>query len=331
MRRVAAKVAPVSEPAAVTVLVVAWQNRDLLPACLDSLGRQSLSHRVLVVDNASTDGTAGWLEQAYPQVEVLALPQNRGFAGGVQAGLAAVRTPYVALLNTDAHAEPDWLTVLAAALDADPAAAAVTPRLLLSPSGAVNNAGVGLRPDGYGYDIGLGEPAGFTEPAEVFGFSGAAAMLRMSALTAVGGFPAEFFLYYEDTDTSWRMRLAGGEIRYVPGAVVHHLHSASTDRKSRLFAFHNERNRLLMLTRCAPAGLAVRQVLRFPVTTASLALKRLLRRPLPPGLQFRTGLRVAVLASYARMLPWALRERRRIGAWAGVPRRAVTRRWLPPG
>ncbi|HVX44662.1 MAG TPA: glycosyltransferase family 2 protein [Mycobacteriales bacterium] len=315
-------------PPRVTVVVVTWQNRDLLPACLDSLAAQTLPHEVIVVDNASTDGTAQWLAEQHPEVRTVRLPTNTGFAGGVQAGLDQVRTPYAALLNTDACAEPDWLAVLVAELDADDALGAVTPRLVLSPSGALNNAGVALRPDGYGYDIGLGAADGFTDNAAVFGFSGAAAALRMSTVESIGGFPREFFLYYEDTDTSWRMQLAGSRIRYVPGAVVHHLHSASTDQKSRLFAFHNERNRLLMLTRCAPAGFAARQVLRFPLTTASLAAKRRLRRPLPAGWQFETGLRLQVLASYLRLLPWALRERRRIGRAARVPRADVAQGWL---
>src|SRR5262249_54167270 len=100
------------------------------------------------------------------------------------------------------------------------------------------------------------------------------------------------------------------------------------DQRSASFAFHNERNRLLTLTRCAPAGLALRQVLRFPLTTASLAAKRALRRPLPAGHQLHTPLRLRVLASYPRLLPLAPAQRRRIGARSAVGRRAVAARWL---
>jgi GT2 family glycosyltransferase len=311
-----------------TVLVVTWCARELLGKCLAALGAQTRPHRLLVVDNASTDGTADLLA-ALPQAQVLRLPTNRGFAGGVAAGLAEVRTPWLALLNDDAEPAPGWLDALVA--EAGPArdVVAVTSRLLL-PSGRVNNAGVVLRADGYGADRGLGEPDGppYDLPAEVFGFSGGAALLQTAALRSAGGFPAPYFLYYEDTDTSWRLRLAGGRVRYAPAAVVRHAHSASADQASALFSFHNERNRLLTLTRCAPAGFALRQLARFGLTTGSLAGKRLLRRPLPPAPHFRVGLRLRVLGSYARLLPWALRTRREIGRRATVPRAEVARRWL---
>lgn len=307
-----------------TVLVVTWRARDFLADCLTGLRAQTEQHRLLVVDNASDDGTAAVLA-GFGEATVLRTPRNLGFAGGVAAGLAEVTTPYAALLNDDAVPEPGWLAALRAAL---PGRAAVTSRMLL-PDGRVNNAGVVLRRDGYGADRGLGCPDGppYDAGTEVFGFSGGAALLDVAAVRAVGGFPAPFFLYYEDTDVSWRLRLAGGAVGYAPGAVVRHAHSRSADQTSALFSFHNERNRLLVLARCAPAGFAVAQLARFAVTTGSLAAKRALRRPLPPAPHFRTGLRLRVLGSYARMLPWALRSRRAVRRASTVDRREVLARW----
>jgi GT2 family glycosyltransferase len=307
-----------------TVLVVTWRAAAFLGDCLTALRSQTVPYRLLVVDNASTDGTAGVLA-GFPEARVLRMPRNLGFAGGVAAGLAAVDTPRVALLNDDAVPAPTWLAALLAAL---PGHAAVTSRMLL-PSGAVNNAGVVLRPDGYGADRGLGAPDGppYDTAAEVFGFSGGAALLELAAVRAVGGFPARFFLYYEDTDVSWRLRLAGHAIGYAPAAAVRHAHAASADQRSALFSFHNERNRLLMLTRCAPARLVLAQLLRFLLTTGSLAAKRLLRRPVPDAPHFRPGLRLRVLASYGRLLPWALATRRAVGRVSTVDRTAVPREW----
>jgi GT2 family glycosyltransferase len=303
----------------VTVVVVTWQGAHLLPACLESLRRQTLPHAVVVVDNGSTDGTEELLAGRFPEVRVVQTGANLGFAGGVQAGLDVAGTPYVALLNNDATAEPGWLAALVDAAEAHPGAAAVTSRMLLQDTDPplLNNTGVVLLDSDYGADRDLRADAAVrTEPDSVFGFSGGAALLRLDAVRAVGGFPTRFFLYYEDTDLSWRLRLAGWDVRYEPAAVVHHAHSATVDQTSDRFAFFNERNRLLMLTRCAPAPRALRALLRFLLTTASLTVKRALRRPVPDVPVFSPGLRLRVLGSYARALPWALRTRRTIRATA---------------
>jgi GT2 family glycosyltransferase len=150
------------------------------------------------------------------------------------------------------------------------------------------------------------------EPADVFGFSGGAALLRRSAAVAVGGFPVRFFLYYEDTDLSWRLRLAGWSIRYEPTAVVHHRHAASSDVSSGLFAFHNERNRLLTLVRCAPAGAAAGAWLRFVLTTGSLAVRQLRTGRRQQARNLQVWLRIRVLLSAIGLLPWAVRARARI-------------------
>jgi GT2 family glycosyltransferase len=293
-------------------VVVTWQGASLLPPCLDSLRRQTVPHTVVVVDNGSTDGTEDLLADRFPEVRVVQTGANLGFAGGVQAGLDAAQTPYVALLNNDAVAEPGWLAALLGAAEAHPEAAAVTSRMLLQDTDPplLNNTGVVLLDTDYGADRDLRADADTrTDADSVFGFSGGAALLRLDAVRAVGGFPTRFFLYYEDTDLSWRLRLAGWDIRYEPRAVVHHAHSATVDQTSDRFAFFNERNRLLMLTRCAPAARVLRALFRFLLTTGSLALKRALRRPVPAVHVFAVGLRLRVLGSYVRALPWVLRTR----------------------
>jgi GT2 family glycosyltransferase len=300
----------------VTVVVVTWQGAHLLPRCLDSLREQTLPHRVVVVDNASTDGTAELLA-ARPEVDVVRADRNLGFAGGVQLGIDRVDTEFVALLNNDAVADPRWLERLVAAARAHSGAAAVTSLMLLAgrEQPVVNNAGVVLLDTWYGADRGLGEsPDHLGGPCEVFGFSGGAALLRTAAVRAVGGFATEFFLYYEDTELSWRLRDAGWTIRFEPTAVVHHEHSATVDQRSRDFGYYNERNRLWMLLRRAPVRTAAAAFLRFAVTTVSLAL-----RPAPPAggavpWNLRPGLRITVARDVLRYLPAAARHRRRARA-----------------
>ncbi|MDH3756042.1 MAG: glycosyltransferase, partial [Acidimicrobiia bacterium] len=137
----------------------------------------------------------------------------------------------------------------------------------------VNNAGSVVLHDGSGADRGFLEPDGdaFDRPADVFAWCGAAVVLRPEYLADVGLFDERFFLYYEDTDLSWRGRLRGWRYRYVPESRVRHLHAASSVEGSPMFRYFTERNRLLMLTKNAPGRLAWRAPLRFLWSTAAYA------------------------------------------------------------
>jgi GT2 family glycosyltransferase len=195
----------------------------------------------------------------------------------------------------------------------------------------LNNAGSMVFRDGYGADRAYQEldRGQYQTPEEVFAFCGGSVCFRTEALRQAGVFDDDFFLYYEDTDLSWRLRSLGWRIRYQPAAVARHIHSASSVEWSPLFVFHTDRNRLLMLTKNARAGLAAREVLRYPLTTASLALREVAgarhtrrRPPVRPTL-----LRLRVLGSYVRLLPAMLARRRRIAARASVDRKRLER-WL---
>ena len=302
-----------SQGARSTVIVVTWRGRAHLTDCLTALAAQHRPHATLVLDNASDDGTAELLDGRPEQV--LRLSRNRGYAGGLAAALPRVRTPFVAWCNDDAQPAPDWLAKLEDALDADPAAAAAG-SVLTDADGAITSAGVRLTADGRGADLLVP-----TTPA--FGFCGGAVLLRTSALAAIGGVPAGFFCYYEDTDTAWRLRLAGWRINQVPDARATHLLGASSRPGS--FRFHrwNERNRLLMLMRCAPGTVAVGQLLRFAALTVVLPFRRLTQ----PARNFTVSLRLLVLAEVFARLPAALLARWRIGRAATVSRSAVWRAW----
>jgi len=195
----------------------------------------------------------------------------------------------------------------------------------------VNNAGSMVFRDGYGADRAYQEldRGQYQRPEEVFAFCGGAVCFRTEALRQAGVFDDDFFLYYEDTDLSWRLRALGWTIRYQPAAVARHIHSASSVEWSPLFVFHTDRNRLLMLTKNARAGLAAREVLRYPLTTVSLALREVARarhtRRRPPVRP--TLLRLRVLGSYLRLRPAMLVRRRRLARRAAVDRRRLER-WL---
>lgn len=298
-----------------TVVVVTWRGREHLAACLDALAAQTVGHRLLVVDNASDDGTAEILATHPSRPAVHRTAANLGYAGALAEALPMVATEYTAWLNDDAAPAEDWLAELEAVLDADPSAGAASPRLE-TVDGRVQSVGVVLTPTGYGRDATAGE---------VFGFCGGAALLRTRAVALVGGVPAEFFCYYEDTDTSWRLRLAGWTVRSVPAARVRHLHGASTRPGSASFHRWNERNRLFMLLRCAPAGVAVRELARFAAITALLPLRRVRGGAVPDAQNYRVPLRLRVLAEVLGRVLSLVGERRAIARRTTVPRAVVWR------
>jgi GT2 family glycosyltransferase len=195
----------------------------------------------------------------------------------------------------------------------------------------VNNAGSIVLSAGYGADRGYQDidDGQYDEAQEVFALCGCAVAFRTAAGREVDWFDDDFFLYYEDTDLSWRLRAAGWTIRYEPKAVVRHVHSATSVEWSPRFVFHTERNRLLMLTKDATLGLAVREIGRYPLTTGSMALRAgrhaLKHRTRPPVRP--TLMRLKVLLSFLRLLPTMLAKRRRIGRTAAV-RRQDLQRWL---
>ena len=315
--------------ARVRAVVVNWNGAHLLDDCLGSLLAQDLppgALEIVVVDNASSDDSVAVLRDRFPTVEVVENTVNRGFAGGVDAGLTNLDAPYVVLLNNDATFAPDAISRLVEALEASDGAhaGAATAHILLTEPDEqgrtlVNSTGNVLTSAGSATDRDwLAVDGSISPERRVFGFCGGAALLRTSALAEVGTFDERLFLYYEDTDLSWRMRAAGWETVYVSGAVARHRHAASSDASSPLFRYYNTRNSLLVFTRHAPAGVVVRSLARQVLGAVRHAVLRSEPRPV-------VAARLRALRDYARMLPTALADRRRYWRRAVVDRRDVYR------
>ncbi len=292
------------------VVVVSWNGAHLLPECLDSIEAQTVRNRceVVVVDNASTDGTDVLVAARYPDVRVIRSEVNLGFAGGAALGMQDA-TGDVVLLNNDATFAPDAIEALLGALHAPGAerVGAVTALVLLRGEGdtpsLVNSTGNVISRDGAGGDRDWLAPIGTqSHDPEVFGFNGGACALRREALDEVGGFDPWLFLYYEDTDLSWRMRAHGWTARYVESAVAIHRHAASSRADSPLFRYYNTRNSLVVLGRHAPGGLVVRSVAR-----QVLGLLRALMTAAPRD---TTAARARGLRDALLRAPRTVRERR---------------------
>jgi GT2 family glycosyltransferase len=192
----------------------------------------------------------------------------------------------------------------------------------------VNNVGSVLVAGGWAGDRGFLEPdtGHYDEPQDVFAWCGAGVLFRVDYLVDVGLFDERFFMYYEDTDMAWRGRARGWRYRYVPDAVLRHVHAATSVEGSSLFHHFVERNRLVMLTKNAPRRLAAGAAARFLLSTASYARRDVIR-PVLGGRRPAPGLvraRLRSFGGYVRMLPVVLPERRRLRAAQRVHDEAIT-------
>lgn len=264
-------VAPVA-----SIVVPTLNGAHLLPDCLDSLVAQSYPHlEIIVADGASTDSTQQLIATRYPTVRLLRLRRNAGFAGNVNAGLRAARGDVLCLLNNDARADRDWVTVCVETLRQYPALGSVASKVVYEDGRTINSAGDVFCRDGTARQRGNGQPDGpawdGVEP--VFGAMGGAAAYRRAMLADVGLFDERFFVYLEDVDLAFRAQLRGWSCIYQPLARVSHRGSATGG--GALASFYNGRNLIRLLAKDLPTTLA-RQMLpaivRFQAQRAREAL-----------------------------------------------------------
>jgi GT2 family glycosyltransferase len=232
-----------------SIIVVSYNTRSDLESCFRSLLRTTgPTYEIILVDNASSDGSADYVEETFPGVRVIRNPVNTGFGHANNLAASQAAGDILAFLNPDTIVEPEWLSALVDALEADPTAGLVTSQLrLLHSPGQLNTCGNEVHFTGLALCRGMGMDAAeatFAEPHEVTAVSGAAFAMRKRLFDALGGFDDSFFLYVEDTDLSWRARLSGVKCLYVPSSVVYHDYSLRFGPHK---TYYQERNRYLML------------------------------------------------------------------------------------
>lgn len=220
----------------VSVVIPNWNGAHWLEPCLDALEHQSFrDFEVVVVDNGSTDASLETLARRRDAgslgLRVVELPQNVGFAAGINAGISSCTADYIAALNNDTVPCAGWLAALVDTLDADPAAgSAASAMLSLAEPDRIDTIGDGYRWDGRAYKIGNGGPAARMPetPFPVFGACAGAALYRRQMLDEIGLFDERYFAYMEDVDLALRARLAGWTCVCVPSAVVLHAGAGSS-------------------------------------------------------------------------------------------------------
>jgi len=316
-------------PISVAVLIVNFNSGLLLSECLRRVCAQTCRpERVIVVDNASSDGSADGMECDYPGVEVICLVQNRGFAAANNlAAQQAGEVEWLALLNPDAFPEPDWLERWLAAAEAHPDCAsfgaclvdARDPRRLDGTGDVYHVSGLAWRRD-HGRQVADGQ----IEGDEIFAPCAAAALYRRTAFWEAGGFDEDYFCYFEDVDLGFRLRLLGYGCRHVPEAVVRHIGSAVTGRRSPFSLYHGHRNLVWTWWKNMPGLLLWRYLPHHLLLNLGSVLWYALRG--------RGGVLLRAKRDALRGLPRCLRQRRAIQAQrrisVGALRPVINRSWL---
>lgn len=246
------------------VVILNWNGvghlRQYLPSVLQNTPAEV---RIVVADNGSTDSSVEFVEHYYPDVEIVQLDRNYGFAEGYNRALREVEADYYVLLNSDIEVTPQWIEPLVAMLDENKEVAAVAPKLLsfTEPTRFEYAGAAGGFIDFLGYPFCRGRILSTTEqdcgqydtPREVFWASGAAFCCRAEVFHSLGGFDGDFFAHMEEIDLCWRMQLAGYKVMCEPRSVVYHLGGGTLPNESPRKLYLNYRNNLSMLFKCAPA------------------------------------------------------------------------------
>ncbi len=268
-----------SDPApAVSVLIVAYQSGPTLDRCLANLRAQTFTDfEVLIVDNASNDGAPQRAAAANPEIRLIDAGANLGFAAGNNLGARLARGRWLALLNPDAYAHPEWLERLVEAADRLPSVPCFASlQLDAERPGWMDGAGDVVTVAGIPYRAGYGRarPTHIPE-GEVFSACGAAMMIDRALFLEMGGFDERFFCYCEDVDLGYRLRLAGRPVVLAPGAIVDHVGSATFGVRSPFALYHGTRNRLWTFVKNTPPLLFWLGLPLHAAITLALLLARL--------------------------------------------------------
>ena len=270
------------------VVILNWNGAHHLKRFLPSVVSNTPAGTAIVVaDNGSTDESTALLQRDFPTVDIVQLDRNYGFAEGYNRAVEQIEADYLILLNSDVETPAGWSEPLVEALERNPDAAAVAPKLLSvgEPSKFEYAGASGGFIDRLGYPFCRGRILGCTEtdegqyddPREVFWATGAAFCCRASAFREAGGFDADFFAHMEEIDLCWRLRIAGWRILVEPRSRVYHLGGGTLPVMSPAKLYYNHRNNLMMLFKCAPAGQRMAVALLRPLLDFAAAMSYLVR------------------------------------------------------
>jgi GT2 family glycosyltransferase len=245
----------------VSVIIVTWNSKKYLLTCLDKLSTQIFhDFEVILVDNGSEDGTVDGLYEKYPTLDlhIQRSSSNLGFALANNIGAHIAQGKWLTLLNADAFPEPNWLEKLLHAADESPGYTIFTSRQLQANApDLLDGAGDAYHVTGLAWrrDYNQSSKEYGRQKREVFSACPSAALYSREAFLNVGGFDEDYFSYFEDVDLGFRLRLSGAKCLYIPEAIVHHVGSASTGKRSDFSVYYGYRNMIWTFVKNMPSPL----------------------------------------------------------------------------
>ncbi len=231
----------------VRIIIVTFNGADLIGDCLDSLNKQSYKDfEVVIVDNLSTDGTRGIVEdfvkKASYDIKMICSDKNLGFAGANNLGAEDFSGSYIALLNQDVKAHKDWLNGVVRAMDSNADVGICASKILTWNGESIDSAGEVMFTTLRSFKRKARSSTDYSSPEFVFAAPATAALYRVSMLEKIEFFDEDFFIQCEDTDLSLRAQLAGWKILYVPESLVYHMVSYSVGVASDISVYYTHRN-----------------------------------------------------------------------------------------
>ena len=275
----------------VTIIIPNYNGKHFMEPCLASLNEQTCrDFKILIVDNASTDGSLEYMEQTYPDIEVLALDSNYGFSRAVNEGIRHADTPYVILLNNDTTVDSRYVEEMIRAIEVSDRIFSVSSKMIqMYHPDLIDSAGDLYTLMGWGVCRGAGRPvSNYTEDDTVFTACAGAAIYRRSVFDEIGFFDESHFAYLEDMDLCWRARIHGWKSWYEPDAEVFHVGSATSgSRYNRFKVLHSAGNNLYMIYKNMPLA---QMLLNLPFLLVGFLIKYLFFVKKGLGKDYREGL-----------------------------------------
>ena len=229
----------------VTAIIVNWNDKDVIIDCIQSLLEQDRNQiDIIISDNGSEDGSVDSLRRRFPSIKIIENRKNLGFGSAINRGLSLAKGDYLLFLNSDLKLHSKCVGELVKLLESDSNAGGAIPKILhIDQQNTINSLGVLINYTGIAYPNLLGQKdPNWTKPFE--SACGGIFMLRREVYETVGGFDEDLFLYHEDHDLSWRIRLAGWHLKVIPQAIMYHHYKFNKGVQK---YYSSEKNRLYLL------------------------------------------------------------------------------------